>query len=390
MDAEAVAAAITKPTSLLSQQLRICLVEPFYGGSHKRWADELKRFSRHSIAILSLPGRHWKWRMHGGAITLAERFKAQQTSYDLIIASDMLDLSLFVSLIGKSIGNARTAIYFHENQLTYPWSPRDKDTQKGRDNHYAFINYSSALVADKLFFNSEYHKESFLGELPKFLKQYPDFENKEGLPNLRAKASTLSLCMDLKAFDSSKPDLRPESKSPLILWNHRWEYDKNPMSFFRVLDILRKRRLSFRVALLGEHFKVEPPYFAKAKQQLSDKIVQYGHVPDFAEYAKWLWLADIAPVTSIQDFFGGSVVESIYCDTLPLLPNRLAYREHLSASDQESHLYENEQDLVETLSEMIETQSWKKTTVDKSIVNQYDWSIGIHRYDTEFEKLTHG
>ncbi|MCH6257788.1 DUF3524 domain-containing protein [Puniceicoccaceae bacterium K14] len=367
--------------------LRICLVEPFYGGSHKRWADELKRFSSHSIDILALPGRHWKWRMHGGAITLAQEFKDRGKSYDIILASDMLDLSLFVSLIGESIAGAATAIYFHENQLTYPWSPRDKDTQKGRDNHYAFINYSSALAADKVFFNSNYHKNSFLNELPKFLAQYPDFENKSTIQSIREKCETLHLCMDLKAFDLHKPIEAIENDAPTILWNHRWEYDKNPMGFFRVINILRKRRLPFRLALLGEHFQVEPPYFAKAKQQLSDKIIQYGHVSSFEEYASWLWRSDIALVTSVQDFFGGSVVESIYCNALPLLPNRLAYPEHITITNQKDCFYEQEKDLVEKLVEIIETKSWKSASIDKSVIDSYDWTHGIHKYDSAFEEL---
>ena len=37
------------------------------------------------------------------------------------------------------------------------------------------------------------------------------------------------------------------------------------------------------------------------------------------EYAKWLWKADIIPVTSNQEFFGASVMEAIYCNTWPIL-----------------------------------------------------------------------
>jgi len=52
-------------------------------------------------------------------------------------------------------------------------------------------------------------------------------------------------------------------------------------------------------------------------------------VEDFAEYAKWLWRADILPVTSRQEFFGASVVQALYCNCCALLPDRLAYPEHL-------------------------------------------------------------
>ena len=59
-------------------------------------------------------------------------------------------------------------VYFHENQASYPWSPNDRDIQYNRDTHYGFINYVSALTADHVFFNSEFHMNSFLNALPSF------------------------------------------------------------------------------------------------------------------------------------------------------------------------------------------------------------------------------
>ena len=42
--------------------------------------------------------------------------------------------------------------------------------------------------------------------------------------------------------------------------------------------------------------------FDKAKEVLGSNIVQFGFCQSFDEYAKWLWKADILPVTSNQDF----------------------------------------------------------------------------------------
>ena len=71
----------------------------------------------------------------------------------------MLNLPVFQSLIKQS---CPIVIYFHENQFTYPWSPNDKDVELQRDKHYGFINYSSALSADHVYFNSQFHLNSFL------------------------------------------------------------------------------------------------------------------------------------------------------------------------------------------------------------------------------------
>ncbi|MCG8372865.1 MAG: DUF3524 domain-containing protein, partial [Balneolales bacterium] len=157
----------------------------------------MKKYSRHNIEILSLPGRHWKWRMHGGAVSLAERFNRMNGIPDLILGTSMLDFSTFLGLTKEKSVGIPTAIYFHENQLTYPWSPQDRDVKHKRDNHYAFINYTSALVADKVFFNSKYHRTSFLNALPKFLNQFPDRQDKHKIGELEAKSEVMYLGMDL-------------------------------------------------------------------------------------------------------------------------------------------------------------------------------------------------
>lgn len=368
--------------------MRICLIEPFYTGSHKRWADELASRSRHEIDILSLPGRHWKWRMHGAAITLAREFSSKNQRYDLILASDMLDLTVFLSLLRREISQTPVALYFHENQLLYPWSPSDADTKKGRDLHYGFINYTSALAADKLFFNSDYHRTAFLAAIPEFLTRYPDFENKETVPQLEAKSQTLWLGMDLKAFDAHHcPNRGTQSERPLIVWNHRWEYDKNPIGFFRILYQLIECGIDFDLALLGESFDEAPPYFVEARERLGSRIVHYGIAEQFSDYATWLWKADIALVTSNQDFFGGSVVEAIYCGCHSILPNRLAYPNHINISQNQSNFYKSESDAVDLLEQWIESKAWKKPSTLNETVNRYDWSNLIASYDTEFKSL---
>lgn len=371
------------------EQLKICLVEPFFTGSHKRWAEELASRSRHKIDIFSLPGRHWKWRMHGSAITLAKKFQESGVQYDAILASDMLDLTVFLSCLRTETAATPVAVYFHENQLLYPWSPRDGDTKKGRDLHYAFINYSSALAADELYFNSDYHRISFLEALPGFLKRYPDFQNLNTVSEIQNKASTLWLGMDLKAFDTYRsPNRGANADKPLIVWNHRWEYDKNPIGFFRILYGLLEKGIEFDLALLGEGFEEEPPYFREAKERLGSRIVHYGKAPLFSDYARILWEADISLVTSCQDFFGQSVVESIYCGCHPILPNRLAYPNYLDPSRWSQCYYDSEEEALDFTTEFIKSRAWKKPFPGADSVTQYDWDTQTSIYDSQLEQLS--
>ena len=52
------------------------------------------------IKIISLKGIYWKWRMHGGAISLAakyNKFVIENYNPDVILTTDMLNLPVFTA-----------------------------------------------------------------------------------------------------------------------------------------------------------------------------------------------------------------------------------------------------------------------------------------------------
>jgi glycosyltransferase involved in cell wall biosynthesis len=367
--------------------MKICLIEPFHTGSHAAWAEEFARFSRHEVQLLTLSGRHWKWRMHGGAVTLARQFLAGTFKPDLLLVTDMLDLTTFLALTREKSAGLPVALYCHENQLTYPWSPQDADPVRQRDAHYAFINYTSALAADAVFFNSGYHRDAFTRQLPEFLKGFPDQNELGNLPLLNAKSAVLPLGLDLRRLDRYRPD-QPKGPAdpPLVLWNHRWEYDKNPEEFFQALFQLQEEGFPFQVAVLGQSYHHSPPVFAAARERLGERIVQFGYAKDFADYARWLWRADLLPVTSTHDFFGASVVQAIYCHCTPLLPRRLAYPEHLPTAACEDLLYADFADLLGRLRELLSRPA-RTTGKLREHVARYDWEEMVGRYDDLLAEL---
>jgi glycosyltransferase involved in cell wall biosynthesis len=368
--------------------MRITIVEPYCTGSHAAWAQEYASHSRHQVELLTLPGRNWKWRMHGGAVTLASRFLAAGACPDLILATDMLDLTTFLALTRKSTSRCSCALYFHENQLTYPWSPGDPDKGQQRDQHYAFINYASALAADAVLFNSSYHQDAFLGALPGFLKQFPDATEQASVQLIAGKSRVLPLGMDLRRLDRHRPDPPPQAGVPLILWNHRWEYDKAPDEFFEILHQLADEGLDFRVAVLGESFGRSPAVFKQARERLGARVAQWGYLESFADYAQWLWRADILPVTSRQEFFGASVVQALYCGCSALLPDRLSYPEHVPAQAAASVLYRDGDSLADRLRTLITRGSGAELL--RGFVTRYDWGNLANLYDNFFEELAAG
>jgi glycosyltransferase involved in cell wall biosynthesis len=369
--------------------MRITLVEPFYTGSHAAWAREYAASSRHQVELLTLPGRNWKWRMHGGAVSLASRFLASPETPDLILATDMLDLATFLALTRQKSAGCRCAIYFHENQLTYPWSPTDPDPHKQRDLHYAFINYTSALAADAVLFNSAYHRESFLSALPGFLKRFPDEVEPGTIARIAEKSCVLPLGVDLRALDRHRPAASTRNEAPLILWNHRWEFDKCPEEFFQTLYLLAEQGLDFRLAVLGESFGRAPSVFGEARQRLSERVVQWGYLESFAQYAEWLWRADLLPVTSHQEFFGASVVQALYCGCTALLPDRLAYPEHVPAQSSSAVIYRQEESFAERLASLLRQWPAGREPL-RDFVSLYDWSALAPRYDELLEEIAAG
>ncbi len=149
--------------------MRILFIEPFYSGSHKTWLDRFARHSCHHIELMTMEGRFWKWRMYGSSVTMADRFmelfEDHPKPFDLILTTDMMDVPVFISLVRKqltALGNPPVGIYFHENQFAYPWQTDCDDIKHKRDVHYGMTNYTSALTADFLLFNSKYNRDSFL------------------------------------------------------------------------------------------------------------------------------------------------------------------------------------------------------------------------------------
>lgn len=375
--------------------MRIALLEAFFTGSHRRWAEGWQAHSQHDIQCLTLPGRHWKWRMHGGAVSLAGQLLDLAEAPELIVATDMLDVATLSGLVRKSYAQVPLVLYMHENQLTYPWSPTDQDIPLQRDRHYTWLNYTSMLTADRVYFNSRYHRESLLQALPDFLRAFPDQRGLDNVAHIAAKSEVLPLGMDLhgllgraeKVAPQAVPQLQADDGSPVILWNHRWEYDKNPVGFFDLCYTLADQGLNFQLVVLGEAYARTPDVFAQARQRLGNRILHWGYAASADHYAYWLQRADLYPVTSFQDFFGGSVVEAIAAGVYPLLPHRLAYPEHLPVEVASDYLYHNEADLLERCASYLQASPPGPDPALATFAQRYDWSKLAPVYDRSMQSL---
>ena len=321
--------------------MNILNLEPYYGGSHKAFADVLRNHSAHKIEIFSMPPRFWKWRLSGAPYLFAEDFEKLENDPDLLIFSNTIDVSAFVALAGPRAAKLLKVIYFHENQIAYPLS--DQDT---RDVHYGLINITSSLVCDEVWFNSHFHFRAFSEEIDPFMKQFPDFAPKGLADRIRKKIRVLPLPVE-PLPESREHQVRRKKTGPLrILWNHRWEYDKDPESFFKALYRLAAEGIDFEVAVLGENFTRQPKVFDEARIKLGERVVCFGYQKSRQDYAEWVHSSDVVVSTAIQENFGVSVAEAVLAGCRPILPRRLVYPDFIPDSDQARFLYDTEDQLV--------------------------------------------
>lgn len=361
----------------MSRGLRIALIEPFLGGSHAAWARGYAAKSNHQVTIIGQSGAHWKWRMHGGAITCARAANALDHRPDVFLCSDMVDAAVFRSLLRPEWRSVPLAVYFHENQLTYPWKEGTGD--KAHDRHYAFINYTSALSADAIFFNSNYHRNVFLEALPGFLKAFPDDRNEHTIAEIAEKSTVLPIGMDLQRFDSFIGQ-NAEPPKPMVLWNHRHEHDKNPEAFFQLLFRLDAAGVEFSLAVAGESFADSPPIFDVAKEKLSHRITHWGYCSSFDDYARLLCARPVLPVTSMQEFFGIAVAEAIHCGARAILPQRLSYP---GLFGEDADFYTTAEALFEKTKQALTVPQLQATRQ----MSRYDWTEMAPVYDRAMSGL---
>ena len=240
----------------------------------------------------------------------------------MLLCSDMLNLAEFLGLAPVRAKLPAVA-YFHESQLTYPTR-----NEQARDLHFAVTNMTTALAAKAVWFNSAFHRDSFLNALAGVLEAMPDNQPRWAPETIRAKSRVYPQGID------PFPPRGPRRPGPIrICWAARWEHDKGPEEFFEAVGILASRGVDFRLSVLGQHFSEAPPVFDEAREQFAEHIDYWGYQPDRQGYRAVLQDADVFVATAIHEFFGVSAAEAISAGAYPLLPKRLAYPELIQLGD---------------------------------------------------------
>ena len=362
---------------------RVLFLNPFHGGSHRAFAEGWAKHSRHAFDVVTLPARFWKWRMRGAALHFARKVE-EPGRYGGLVVTDLMSLSDLKSLWGPACPPALA--YFHENQLSYPLPPGE-----AIDYQFGFTDITTCLAAQRVLFNSRFQHDAFFNRLPGFLGMMPEYPPRWVVEAIRSRAGVLHPGVDFGDADILLPR-RPEDGPPLVIWNHRWEFDKEPAAFFAALDAALSRGAEFRLALLGENFQVVPKEFEAARERYGPRVVQYGYVESRDAYLDGLRRGDVVVSTAIQENFGMSIVEAVASGCLPLLPRRLAYPEILPAEFHADCLYEDAGDLAFRLTALLRggargDGAGRRRADLAAAMRTYAWEHVAPAFDLEIDRL---
>ncbi|MBN1586947.1 MAG: DUF3524 domain-containing protein [Candidatus Omnitrophica bacterium] len=346
----------------------ILFIEPFYGASHRALVDGLRERLDLPSALLSLPPWKWKWRMRAAAPVFHLTEPALEHEYDVLFASSFLNLAELLGL-RPNLRRARKILYFHENQVIYPTL---EDSE--RDYHYIMTQITSALAADQVLFNSEFNRSTFLDGIRTFLKRMPKPRPDTAPDIIAAKSQVFRVPIEAPPASQAWPD---SAKAPMILWNHRWEHDKNPEDFFLLIRQLKASGTPFRLAVIGESYRYAPEVFGQAEKEFADEIAYWGWRESREEYWSVLHESQVVLSTAHQEFQGLSVMEAVTCACIPLLPKRLVYPEIYP----EEFLYSSPGDALRKLRAMLASpEQFDTETLRSNILDDFSWDLWLERY----------
>ncbi len=308
--------------------MNVLILSAYAAQSHVHWQQSLQAMFTHwQWHILSLPPRYFSWRVRGNALfwSISER-KALEQPYDLIIATSMVDLATLRGLVPR-LARVPAVVYFHENQFEYPQNHQKHSLQDAQ-----MTSIYSALAANRIIFNSDYNRDTFLSGCSALMKKLPDRVPPGVELMLRARATVLPVPIDFRDHEAVVP-LWPGSSSrftkrPLrLLWVGRFEHDKGGDGLLRILHKLETSPLDYELAMTGQQFRQSPSVFTNIKSRFGHRLVQFGYVDCVKEYRALLQAADVVLSTAIHEFQGLAVIEAVAHRCFPVVPDRLAYPE---------------------------------------------------------------
>jgi tRNA G18 (ribose-2'-O)-methylase SpoU len=156
-----------------------------------------------------------------------------------------------------------------------------------------------------------------------------------------------------------------------------------------------RTRQRFRLVVLGTDPSNGEKWSTRIHREFAEELVFLGWCTELADYARWLQTASVVISTAQHETFGISIVESVFCGALPLLPRRLSYPELFPPNEFPEHFYSSPSECVLKLLKLLSIsadplQRTRATAKTKHAVARFRWQTMSRVYDNFFLAIADG
>jgi glycosyltransferase involved in cell wall biosynthesis len=309
--------------------MRLLLLSAYHSASHRYWCEGLMAaLPEFDWTLKTQPARHFSWRVRASGWLWALADDADLSrKYDLVIATSLCEVVTLKALC-PALRDTPLWLYFHENQFAHPIGDRQwASHQQG----WQFQSIQNALCADRIDFNTAFNRDTFFAGARRLLKKFPERLPNRPLQRLEAHSGVLAVPLT-ERFAQFRD--APKNRR-LIVWNHRWEWDKQPERFLKALTELAAEGIDFEVAMLGSGSGRKTGEFQEYRDALGPRVRHWGEAHE-ATYSAFIREAGIGVSCALHDFQGLATLELAQAGATVVVPRRVAYPECLP----DAHFYE--------------------------------------------------
>lgn len=312
---------------------KLLLVSAYDATSHRGWAEQIIRgCPEYAWTPIYGAARNFAWALRGRPLQWfldPKLAPVLEQEFSGVVVTSTVDLAAMKALF-PALRSRPTLLYMHENQFAYPSNPAEDPKRASRQQAHridaCMVQLYALLAADLVVFNSEYNRASMREGITKLMAKMPVALDLSRIDRCLDRARIVAVPLE-DGHNKLPRSGRGEAGAPVIVWNHRWEFDKAPERFLAALDRLSEEGVDFSLMLLGPNADQSHPVLREILQRHAARVWIHQNIENREAYFRALASADIAVSTALHDFQGVSMMEASRCGVYPVVPDRLAYRE---------------------------------------------------------------